>query len=115
LQWLDFLHLSSHVSNKPLHEISSGIQRLIFLARALVKNPPLLILDEPCQGLDFQQRDQFISLVDEICLQSEKTLIYVTHEEEDVPRCIQKILQLKTGKQTFFDIKKKHSLEAVPY
>ena len=56
LQWLDFLHLSSHVYNKPLLEFSTGVQRLIFLARALVKNPPLLILDEPCQGLDFQKR-----------------------------------------------------------
>jgi len=115
LQWLDFLHLSSHVSNKPLHEISSGIQRLIFLARALVKNPPLLILDEPCQGLDFQQREQLISLIDQICAGSEKTLIYVTHEEEDVPACIQKVLQLEAGKQTFFDRKKRHSLDAVLY
>ncbi len=115
MQWLDFLHLSSHVSNKPLHEISSGIQRLIFLARALVKNPPLLILDEPCQGLDFQQRKQFISIIDQICTDTKRSLIYVTHNEEDVPTCIQKILKLETGKQTFFDRKKRYSLDEVPY
>ncbi|MEO8820915.1 MAG: ATP-binding cassette domain-containing protein, partial [Ginsengibacter sp.] len=51
LQWLDFLQLS-HVSTKPLHSISASLQRMILLARALVKNPPLLVLDEPCQGLD---------------------------------------------------------------
>jgi molybdate transport system ATP-binding protein len=116
LQWLDFLHLSSHVYNKPLLEFSTGVQRLIFLARALVKNPPLLILDEPCQGLDFQQRDLFISLIDEICSAADKTLIYVTHEEEDVPACIQKVLELAAGKQTFFDLKKIDVFEtAVPY
>jgi molybdate transport system ATP-binding protein len=114
LQWLDFLHLSSHVYNKPLLEFSTGVQRLIFLARALVKNPPLLILDEPCQGLDFQQRDSFISLIDEICSAADKTLIYVTHEEEDVPACIQKVLHLGAGKQTFFDLKKTDLFETVP-
>ena len=112
LQWLDFLHLSSHVYNKPLLEFSTGVQRLIFLARALVKNPPLLILDEPCQGLDFQQRALFISLIDEIYSTADKTLIYVTHEEEDVPACIQKVMQLESGKQTFFDLKKIELFEA---
>jgi len=102
LQWLDFLHLSSHVINKPLHAISTGVQRLIFLARALVKNPPLLILDEPCQGLDLEQREHFISLIDEIYLNSEKTLIYVTHEEDEIPKCIEKGLRLCDGKQSFF-------------
>ena len=114
LQWLDFLHLSSHVYNKPLLELSTGVQRLIFLARALVKNPPLLILDEPCQGLDFQQRDSFISLIDEMYSTSDKTLVYVTHKEEDVPACIQKVLHLGAGKQTFFDLKKTDLFETVP-
>jgi molybdate transport system ATP-binding protein len=101
LQWLDFLHLS-HVQNKPLHSISTSLQRLTLLARALVKNPPLLILDEPCQGLDLHQRDQFISLIDHICAGTDKTIVYVSHDEDEIPSCIEKVLLLEEGKQTIY-------------
>ena len=94
LQWLDFLQLS-HVSKKPLHSISAGLQRMILLARALVKNPPLLVLDEPCQELDEKQGVQFVSLIDHICTDSNKTLIYVSHDESNIPTCIEKVLQLE--------------------
>jgi len=94
LQWLDFLQLS-HVSKKPLHSISAGLQRMILLTRALVKNPPLLVLDEPCQGLDAKQTRQFVSLIDHICKNSATTLIYVSHDESNIPTCIEKVLQLE--------------------
>lgn len=68
-------------------QLSTGEQRLVLLARALIKNPPLLILDEPCQGLDAHHRNQFISLVDQLCTQADKTLIYVSHYQEDFPAC----------------------------
>ncbi|HUZ59061.1 MAG TPA: ATP-binding cassette domain-containing protein [Hanamia sp.] len=105
LQWLDFLHLSD-MSTKPLHSISSGFQRMILLARALVKNPPLLILDEPCHGLDQKQSDQFISLIDHICSESNKTLIYVSHNENNVSSCIQNVLELKNDGYQFYKINK---------
>jgi molybdate transport system ATP-binding protein len=97
LQWLDFLHLS-HVSTKPLHSISASLQRMILLARALVKNPPLLVLDEPCQGLDHHQSIQFVSLIDHICNETSKTLIYVSHDETNIPSCIDNVLHLENGK-----------------
>jgi len=97
VQWLDFLQLS-HVSNKPLHSISTGLQRMILLSRALVKNPPLLVLDEPCQGLDEKQSAQFVSLIDHICTGSNKTLIYVSHDESNIPICIEKVFQLEKEK-----------------
>ncbi len=103
LQWLDFLQVS-HVSTKPLHSISASLQRMILLARALVKNPPLLVLDEPCQGLDQMQSTEFVSLVDNICSGTNKTLIYVSHDERNVPECIEKVFQLEKKGDQFYSI-----------
>jgi molybdate transport system ATP-binding protein len=77
-----------------LSALSTSQQRLALLARALVKNPPLLILDEPCQGLDEQQVKDFVSLVDDLCAQTNKTLIYVSHYENEIPKCIDNCLNL---------------------
>ena len=103
LQWLDFLQIS-HVSTKPLHSISASLQRMILLARALVKNPPLLVLDEPCQGLDEKQSEQFVSLVDGICSGKNRTLIYVSHDKRNIPECVEKIFQLEKKEDKFYSI-----------
>jgi molybdate transport system ATP-binding protein len=100
LQWLDFLQVS-HVSTKPLYSTSASFQRMILLARALVKNPPLLVLDEPCQGLDDKQSRQFVSLVDSICAGKNRTLIYVSHDERNIPSCIENIFQLQKKDDKF--------------
>ena len=73
-------------------------QRLVLLARALVKNPPVLILDEPCQGLDAQQTQQFKGMVEVVCHHFEKTLVYVSHYPQDIPDCVERRLFLKEGK-----------------
>ena len=109
LQWLDFLQLS-HVSKKSLHSISFGLQRMILLARALVKNPPLLVLDEPCQGLDEEQSRQFVCLIDHVCTNSNKTLIYVSHEGSNIPACIQKVLQLEKGLHKIYSLNQQKGL-----
>jgi len=103
LQWLGFLQLS-HVSTKPLHSISVSLQRMILLARALVKNPPLLVLDEPCQGLDQKQSEQIISLVDSICSGTNKTMIYVSHDERNIPGCVEKVFQLEKKGDQFYSV-----------
>ena len=102
-QWLDFLHLS-HVANKPLNSISTGQQRLILLIRALVKNPPLLVLDEPCQGLDQQQKIEFVHLINKLCDKFNKTLIYVSHYQNEIPECITHVLELNRGMQNIYTL-----------
>lgn len=105
LQWLDFLQLS-HVSNKPLQSVSSGLQRMVLLARALVKNPPLLVLDEPCQGLDREQSNRFVALIDHICSNPSRTLIYVSHDETNIPACVRTVLHLEPGNYKIYSLTK---------
>ncbi len=95
--WMDLFKIKI-LSQRLFKQLSNGEQRLVLLARALVKNPPLLILDEPCQGLDAGTAAQFIALIDEICVLLQKTLIYVSHYEEEIPSCVTKNLQLKQGR-----------------
>ncbi|MBO9701068.1 MAG: ATP-binding cassette domain-containing protein [Sporocytophaga sp.] len=95
--WIEILKLSQYRTMR-LSQLSLGIQRLVLLGRALVKNPQLLILDEPCQGLDKLQVEQFVSVVNEICTTFNKTLIYVSHYNEDIPSCVKNYLVLENGK-----------------
>jgi len=108
-QWLDLLRLS-HVTHKPLSTISASEQRLTLLLRALVKDPPLLLLDEPCQGLDDRQTTQFVELIDTLCEHLNKTLIYISHYDQEIPQCIDKVLELNKGEQKIYSIGKSISV-----
>ena len=68
--------------------LSSGEQRLVLLARAFVKSPDLLILDEPLHGLDDHNSLMVKKIIDDYCSDPTKTLIMVTHYEEELPTCI---------------------------
>jgi molybdate transport system ATP-binding protein len=83
--------------NKLLNQLSMGQQRWVFLARALVKNPPLLILDEPCQGLDEANMVCFRQLVNDLVVSLDKTLIYVTHYEAEIPACVDRVFRIEKG------------------
>jgi molybdate transport system ATP-binding protein len=96
LLWINLLQLESF-QNRPIYQLSTGQQRMALLARALVKNPPLLILDEPCQGLDDAQTTYFRQLINELCRAFATTLIYVSHYNKDIPECISHFMQLRNG------------------
>ncbi len=93
---LDYFGLTEH-KNEQLNTLPLGKQRLTLLARTIIKNPELLILDEPCQGLDQQQTLQFNQLVDDLCSNG-MTLIYVGHFESQVPKKITHRLFLNQGR-----------------
>ena len=76
------------LADRTFLKLSSGEQRLVLLARAFVKDPELLILDEPLHGLDTERREMVRSIIDEFCTRPEKTLIMVTHYPEELPTCI---------------------------
>ena len=75
--------------------LSSGEQRLVLLVRAFVKNPDLLILDEPFQGLDFRRRSIARAVIEKFCSDSDKTLLFVTHFPEELPDIINNTLELR--------------------
>ncbi len=79
-------------------EVSDGRQRLVLLARALVKAPALLVLDEPCQGLDAQNRRQILRMIDAIGEEMRTTLVYVTHHFSEMPACVTHVLKLSRGR-----------------
>lgn len=84
------------IKNETLGTLPLGKQRLVLLARTIIKNPELLILDEPCQGLDQQQTKYFNQLVDELCSNG-MTLIYVGHYESALPNTLEKRILLDKG------------------
>jgi len=93
-KWLARFQLKQFAHNS-LFELSVGLQRMVLLARALVKCPRLLILDEPCQGLDQAHRDLFIRVLDHLLRSGKETAIYVTHRHEEIPPSIRRILRLE--------------------
>jgi molybdate transport system ATP-binding protein len=92
--WMEVFGIG-HLADRKFLEMSSGEQRLVLLARAFVKSPDLLILDEPLHGLDDYNRRMVKDIVDNYCKNPEVTLIYVTHYQEELPRCIDHSIFLK--------------------
>ena len=87
-------------SNQPFGSVSTGSQRMVLLARALVKSPDLLLLDEPCQGLDLHHRETFLQIVEALLQKPATTMVYVAHRLDEIPAGIQRLLKLKNGRAT---------------
>lgn len=86
------------LASKTFLKLSSGEQRLCLLARAFVKDPELLILDEPLHGLDLPNRKKVKEIITAFCQRPNKTLVMVTHYEEELPPCITHHLTLKKNR-----------------
>jgi molybdate transport system ATP-binding protein len=81
-QWLTAAGLVNS-SHRPLQEMSYGEQRLVLIARALVKSPLLLILDEPTQGLDELNRHRLLQLLEVLAQRRHTTVLFVSHREDE--------------------------------
>jgi molybdate transport system ATP-binding protein len=92
-KWLKRFELLEQ-AHQPLFTLSAGLQRMVLLARALVKKPALLLLDEPCQGLDTEHCRSFIRMLDGLIRRQEVTAIYVTHRMDEIPPSIRCVLRL---------------------
>lgn len=86
-RWLQALGIDG-LARDYYHEISFGQQRLVLLARAMVKQPDILVLDEPCVGLDDYHRRLILRVVDLIAATGQTRILYVSHTEGEEPACI---------------------------
>ena len=92
-QWVEDLGVGEK-SERRFDRLSYGEKRLILIARAMVKSPILLILDEPCQGLDRENRRMVLDHIEYIGAHTHTGLLYVTHHSDEIPPCITHILRL---------------------
>jgi len=91
--WIRTLGITE-LKNKVFTRLSFGEQKMVLIARAMIKSPLLLILDEPCQGLDPQNRRRVLDLIDRIGFERRAGMLYVTHHPEEEPACIDKVLDV---------------------
>ena len=83
------------LAERPYLRLSSGEQRLCLLARAFVKDPELLILDEPMHGLDPAHCRRVLHIIESFVRRPHKTLLYVTHYDAELLPCIDHTLLLR--------------------
>lgn len=90
--WLEILDLAEQAS-APFRSLSMGQQRLLLIARALIKQPPLIILDEPAEGLDDFNRFYVLHIVEKLISLGDSTLLLVSHREDETLECIKHRLE----------------------
>jgi iron complex transport system ATP-binding protein len=89
----------AHLAARPWRVLSQGERQRVLIGRALMAAPPLLILDEPCAGLDPVAREHFLQFLQKLGKRkSAPTLVLVTHHVEEIMPVFTHILVLKAGK-----------------
>lgn len=91
-QWLDIVGVGGLLKQR-YRDLSYGQQRLVLLARAMVKQPSLLILDEPCIGLDDANRALILGLIDRLVENRRTHILFVSHVADERPHCISQTLE----------------------
>lgn len=88
-----------HLEERPYAELSQGEQQRVLIARALVSRPALLMLDEPCAGLDFVAREEVLAAVARLAQDpGGPTILYVTHHPEEILPCFRRVLLIEGGR-----------------
>ena len=107
-QWLALIGLS-YKANCAFTQLSYGDQRLLLIVRAMVKHPALVILDEPCLGLDEANRQRVLLLIEKVCAAKTSTVIYVNHHAADTIKWIEHTLKMEDFKPAHYGQQAAHS------
>jgi molybdate transport system ATP-binding protein len=105
--WLDLAGFAGRGSQR-FGQISFGEQRALLVARAAIKLPQLLVLDEPCHGLDDVQRCFVMSLLAAIAQRGDSTMIHVTHDPDEVQSFETHVLDLLPGQSPMWVVSGRH-------
>ena len=95
LEALEKVGLSNRTHHRP-SEMSGGEQQRVAIARALVKNPPLILADEPTGNLDSRSGEEIISILTSLHAEQDVTLLMITHDPNIAHHC-QRIINIKDG------------------
>jgi molybdate transport system ATP-binding protein len=96
-EWTRFLDVAE-LADQKFGRLSHGQRQLILIARAMVKAPKILVLDEPFQGLDIKNRSKIMNVLEYIGSHTPTNLIYVPNQEEEVLSCITHVLNMDHGR-----------------
>jgi len=88
----------SHLADRPLGQLSGGERQKVSLARAILQEPELLLMDEPTTGLDIAVQKEVLAVIDGIHRGKGLTLLYVTHDFTMLPSAVGRVLLLDHGK-----------------
>ncbi len=97
--WIDLMDIG-HFAKQKFGMLSHGQKQLVLFARAMVKSPLLLILDDPCEGLDIENRRKVLDIADFVGEHTDTNLIYVNHSETELIPCITHVLNMDAGRVT---------------
>lgn len=91
-----------HRADRPLGQLSGGERQKVSLARAILQEPDILLMDEPTAGLDIAVQREVLALINEIHHREDMTFLYVTHDFTMLPEAMHRAILLDRGR-TYFD------------
>jgi ABC-type molybdenum transport system ATPase subunit/photorepair protein PhrA len=95
--WLELGTNEAALLDRPFQNLSQGEQKMVLIGAAMAGRPEVLVLDEPCQGLDLWNRRRVLKLVEQLCQATRTTLVYITHHLEEVIPSVTHVLHLHKG------------------
>jgi len=99
---------------QPFYRLSQGQQKMVLLASAIASRPSILILDEPCQGLDLLSRRRLLGLAERICKATNLSLVYITHHLEELIPSVSHVIHLAGGQSVFQGLRKEYNPASIP-
>ncbi len=96
-EWIERLGLTA-LAGRRYGDLSGGEQRKALIAKAMVQQPELLLLDEPTANLDLFWRERIVETLDRLCQQTRLAVLLVCHELEAIPSCAGRLLAIRDGR-----------------